>query len=505
MIRTLFALLLLVALPGVAHADWYEASTEHFVVYSDDNPDRIKQFATNLERFDKALRAYTHIPDQDPGTANRVTVYVVNNEAQIRALSGDNGVAGFYVPHAGGSVAFVPRIADDTESTGLSPMAILLHEYTHHFMYSSYPDGAYPAWFTEGYAELYATAKFQKDGAVDFGNAPQYRRYTLLDGNALPLEKLLTSDALKLQGEQRDALYGRGWLLIHYLSFGHVRQGQLSAYIAAINQGKPALEAAQVFGDLRVFDRELEHYKLGHFGGWRVPASAISVGTVTVRQLRPAEAATMDVRIHSKRGVTPKNAPAVYEDARKACAPYPNDPVAQLVLAEAAYDAEDYTASEAAADRALAADPKAMGGYLYKAMSQMARASKAKDHTPQTWAAIRKIISTGNRLDPDDPRPLVLFYRSFAENGERPTKNVREGLYYATLLAPEDRSLRFDAAQSYLEDNNLQMARVMVLPLAFDPHDAGLAAAATKSLAEIDRRIAGATAKPKEAAPKPTP
>lgn len=74
-----------------------------------------------------------------------------------------------------------------------------------------------------------------------------------------------------------------------------------------------------------------------------------------------------------------------------------------------------------------------------------------------------------------------------------------------TLLAPEDRSLRFDAAQSYLEDNNLQMARVMVLPLAFDPHDAGLAAAATKSLAEIDRRIAGATAKPKEAAPKPTP
>lgn len=500
MIRKLFALLVFLAFPGIARADWYEASTEHFVVYSDDNPDQIKRFATNLERFDKALRAFAHVPDEAPGNANRVTVYVVDNVEQIHALYGDKFVAGFYVPRAGGSVAFVPRSTDDDQGQ-FSPLVILLHEYTHHFMFSSYPDGAYPAWFSEGYAELFATAKFQKDGAVDFGNPPQYRANGLLSGNNLPIQKLLTADALKLDEEQREALYGRGWLLTHYLSFGRARPGQLSAYIAAINAGKPALEAAQVFGDLRVFDKELEHYKLGRFSGWRVTAAAIPVGNVTVRKLRPGEAATMEVRIRSNRGVDDTTAPPVYEAAKKACAPYPDDPAAQLVLAEAAYDAGDYAASEAAADRALAADAKAIGGYLYKAMSEMARATKAGDVRPQTWAAIRKVISSGNQLDPDDPRPLILFYRSYTEIGERPTKNARDGLYYAALVAPEDRSLRFNAAGTYLAEGNFEMARRLALPLAYDPHNSGLAAAATKMIAEIDRRAAAKQAA--AAPPKP--
>lgn len=500
MIRKLFALLVFLVLPGVAHADWYEASTEHFVVYSNDRPDWIKQFATNLERFDKALRAFSHVPDDAPGNANRVTVFVVGNVAKIRALSGDNFVAGFYEPRAGGSVAFVPRVTDD-ESGEFSPLVILLHEYTHHFMFSTYPDGAYPGWFSEGYAELFATAKFQKDGAVDFGRPPQYRAYGLLSGNNLPIQKLLTSDALKLDEEQREALYGRGWLLTHYLSFGNARRGQLSAYITAINQGKTPLEAATVFGDLGAFDKELEHYKMGRFAGFRVSAAVIAVGNVAMRKLGAGEAATMDVRIQSKRGVGPKTAPPVYEAAKKACAPYPNDPAAQLVLAEAAYDAEDYVASAAAADRAIAADPKSMGGYLYRAMAAMGLAEKAKDKKPETWHAIRVAISTANKLDTEDPRPLILYYRSYVEDGERPPKAARDGLYYASVLAPEDRSLRFNAASTYLADGNLEMARRMVLPLAYDPHNSGLAVSATKMIAEIDRRAAAKQAA--AAPPKP--
>lgn len=77
MIRKLFALLVFLALPGVAHADWYEASTPHFVVYSNDKPEWAKTFATQLERFDKALRYLRGLPDIPIGDANRVTVFVV--------------------------------------------------------------------------------------------------------------------------------------------------------------------------------------------------------------------------------------------------------------------------------------------------------------------------------------------------------------------------------------------------------------------------------------------
>lgn len=503
MIRKLFALLVFLAFPGVAHADWYEASSNHFVVYSNDNSTRLKQFATNLERFDSALRYLRQIPDDPLSKANRLTVFVVGDVAVIRRLAGDNWISGFYRARAGGSVAFVPRSTDDDRTDGFSPMVILLHEYAHHFMFSSYPDAAYPAWFSEGFAEVFATAKFERDGSVDLGLPPQYRGYALLAGNGLPIDKLLTADPTKLDNDQREALYGRGWLLTHYLYANAARKGQLSAYIAAINAGESPLEAAQVFGDLRTLDRELEHYKTGTIIGHRVPASAIPVGEVTLRKLGPGEVATLSVRMQSDNGVDEKTAPVVYEEAKKACAPFPNDPAAQLVLAEAAYDAGDYAASEAAADRVIAADATSVGAYLYKAMAEMGTAQKAKDFKPETWRAIRAVIGKANRLDTEDPRPLILHYRSFLEGGERPPKTAREALYYAAVLAPEDRSLRLNVAGTLLGEGDFAAARRLALPLAFDPHGADLAAAATRLLAEIDRRAAAA--KSKDAAPKPAP
>ena len=54
MLRKLLPLLFLL-LPATARADWYEASTQHFVVYSDQRPEKIREFTANLERFDMVL------------------------------------------------------------------------------------------------------------------------------------------------------------------------------------------------------------------------------------------------------------------------------------------------------------------------------------------------------------------------------------------------------------------------------------------------------------------
>lgn len=485
MIRSLLTVALLIA-PGIAQADWHEASTDHFVVYSDDSPERLERFATQLERFDKALRVMRKLADEPAGDANRVTVYVVGGASTVARLAGSSNVAGFYRARAGGSMAVVPRRAG-TDALDLSAQAILLHEYTHHLMLSLWPHAAFPSWFVEGYAEFHATARFEKDGAVSFGLPPQYRGYGLLAGNALPAEKLLTAESRKLNDEQRDGLYGRGWLLTHFLTFGGNRPNQLVAYLAAINQGKPPLDAGtETFGDLKKLDRELERYKIGKFMGRTVPASLFALGPVKIRKLTPGEAATMDVRIVSKNGVNEKTAPGVYAQARKAAAPFPNDPGAQIVLAETAYDAGDHTEAEAAADRAIAVNPKAIDAFVYKAMARMAVAAKKGDQSKETWSAIRKIIGTANRLDPDDPEPLTLFYRSFAESGQAPTKNARLGLYTAFALGPQDRELRMNAAVSYLQEDNKAMARELLKPLAYDPHSRGLAKAASDLIAAID-------------------
>src|SRR4051812_16433686 len=87
MIRRLFAALLL-ALPGVAHASWYEADSKHFAVMSNDDPQHLQKYAEQLERFDKAMRVFRGIDDPAVAPVNRVTVYVVRDAAEIESLSG---------------------------------------------------------------------------------------------------------------------------------------------------------------------------------------------------------------------------------------------------------------------------------------------------------------------------------------------------------------------------------------------------------------------------------
>lgn len=486
MFRKLLALALS-ATPIAAHADWYEASTGHFVVYSEQKPETLEKFAANLERFDKAVRIRLSQPDDPVGKANRVTVYVVDDTGDVAKLAGDRGVAGFYRPRAGGSLAIVPRSAGSGEVGTLSAQAILLHEYAHHLMWSFWPHSVYPAWYVEGFAEFLGTAEFDKDGSVLFGTPPQYRGWGLLAGNALPIEKLLIADSLKLNDEQRDGLYGRGWLLTHYLIYGgESRKGQLGGYMQAINEGKSPKEAAAVFGDLRKLDKELERYKMGKFPRLRILAKGLPIGEIAMRKLTPGEAATMNARIRTKNGVTAKTAPGVFEAARKAAAPYPNDPGAQLVLAETAYDVRDYATAEAAADRALAADPRAIDGYVYKAMARMGVAVKAGDRSKETWSAIRKIIASGNKLDPDDPEPLILYYRSFVEAHQPPTQNAKLGLTTAFALAPQDPGLRLNTATLYLRDGRKADARALLAPLAYQPHSQGLALLAGALIEMID-------------------
>jgi tetratricopeptide (TPR) repeat protein len=480
-------LIVMVALlsPAIARAEWFEASSDHFVVYLEGTAERAERFASDLERFDRSLRIARGIADSPPGAANRVTVYVVDDTDTTQALS-TRGVAGFYIGRAGGPMAVVPRHAGDERQFELSGRQVLHHEYAHHFMYTSWPGIAFPSWFIEGFAEFHATSVIDREGGVVLGAPPQYRAHSIMAGNWLPLNKMLIAETLKLNEVQREALYGRGWLLTHYLNFNRARTAQLTDYFKALNAGKPPTDAATAFGDLKTLDRELERYKRTRFELRRVPPQSMKLGAIKVRQLRAGEAALMDIRIRSKVGVNKKTAAGVYARAARASAPYPNDPAVQIVLAEAAYDAGDYSVAEAAADRALAADPKAIDAYVYKAMSRMGVARKAGDLTPGTWSAIRKIIATANRLDPDDPEPHILFFRSFGLARQAPTANAKTGLMYAFTLAPYDINLRMNAALVQLQDGKLDAARAMLRPVAYNPHGGGHSTAAAEIIARID-------------------
>ena len=468
-------------------AAWHEASSKHFVVYSDDAPDKVRAFTAKLERYDRALRVMRGVDDPAVSPTQRVTVYVLDDVGDIAKLYGRgvSGVAGFYDPRASGPVAFVPRHGDGGRFE-LTPQAILLHEYAHHFMYSNYGDTTFPPWFVEGFAEFNATAEFQPDGSVTFGNVPMYRLWGIASDGQMPARKLLSADSGRLTDEERQAMYGRGWLLTHYLMTDRDRQKQLNDYVRAVNAGKPAPEAAQALGDVKTLDRRLAVYTHQPLKGFKVPAERLTVGEVMLRALSPGEAAVMPARILSTRGVDAKSAPRIVALARKLAAPYPTDASAQNELAEAELDAGNPDASLAAADRALAADPRSMHALIYCGLAQQAIAAKAGVADPARWQTVRRAFVTANHADHDAPYPLELNYVSFIVAGQKPTANAEDGLLRAAALAPYDAGLGLIAAGVLLGRDQPDDARIVLKPIAYNPHGGDTAAVATKVLAQLD-------------------
>ena len=490
MIRT-FALgaALAAALPGVAGAAWQQASSRHFIVYADDTPDRIKHFTERLEKYDAAMRELRGIPQQPVPDADRVRVYMVGNIAAIRELYSKNrtAVAGFYESRVGGPVAFVPRDAPAGTPFDLDAQSILFHEYAHHFMFMAYPNTIFPAWLVEGFAEFHATAIFEKDGSVVFGQVPGYRYATMGESTFLPAQQLVQMTPGKLNALQLDALYGRGWLLTHYLTFEPTRRGQLNQYIAAINAGKNVDEAAKVFGDLRKLDGDMTSYlKRSRIVAARVPASLLATGPIAITPLTPGEAAVMPALLRSTRGVDLATAQVVVKLARTLAAPYPNDAGAQNELAEAEFDAHNYEAARAAADRAIAADPKSIHALIYRGRAESAMLRTAGDKDPAHWRAARRWFVAANKVDPDNPEPLMLFYYSFADAGLAPTANAEDGLLRAYSGAPFAFDLRMNAATIYLTRKNSAQARAALLPVAYGAHGSSMSKAASAALDAID-------------------
>lgn len=471
-----------------AAAEWQVAASRHFIVYADDKPANVAAYTTKLERFDKALRTLRGTPEDLVSPLARVTVFVVPSISNVQKVFGKGGgdVAGFYIPRASQTVAFVPRSSGDEEFT---PLVILLHEYSHHFMFSSYGRAAFPAWLVEGFAEFNSTARFPKAGGITLCAPASFRAFGILDRETMPLAKLLRVSPSELKGDQeRSVFYARAWLLTHDMTMDADRRKTLSAYFRAINSGTPAAEAGKLLGDPHKLDLLLNAYvQKSYLQAFFIAETALAIDPVEVHALSPGEAAVMPARIASSRGVDPKTtALGVVALARKLAAPYPADSGAQNELTEAEYDARHYAEAEQAADRALVADPKSIHALIYKGLVREAVAIDAKTTDAATWTAVRGWFVKANRLDPEYAYPLVLYYYTFDAAKQSPTASAQEGLLYAHELAPFDLGLGMGAANVALHRGKAADATAMLKPIAYNPHAGGLAIAAHAVLTAID-------------------
>jgi tetratricopeptide (TPR) repeat protein len=501
LLTTTATLLLLVS--GVARADWHEASSDHFVIYADESEKEIRKYSDRLERYYSAMTFVLPSKQDKPSPSNRVTIYVVRSERIVRKLYGGGSdarfIQGFYRPRAGGSLAIIPPI--DVGSFGKPPQSeiVLLHEYAHHFMAENAPY-LVPRWYGEGFAEFFASARFEADGAVGLGVPAQHRAYDLFEAREVSIEQLLDSKLYAARKSSTyDSFYGRAWLLFHYLFTDGDRRKQIVDYLNRLNRGEAELAAATAaFGDLKALDKALDAYlrqkKMQYI---RVPADRLSVGQIRVRKLGEPEAASIPVRIRSKRGVDEKTAPEVVIDAREAAREYPDEPTVQAALAEAEYDVGDDEAAIRAADKALAKAPDNMTALIQKGYALTRKATVAK--TEEAWLAARKHFIAVNKIENDHPIPLIYYYLSFIRQDKEPTEVALDGLERALEVAPYDAGVRMMLANRQMHDKHFAQAIRTISPLAYNPH----AGADNPAIALLDKARAELAAQAKSAATTP--
>lgn len=489
--RFLLALSLL-ALPAAAHADWMEASSPHFVVYADESERDIRKFSEQLERYHAAMGIITGIANETPSPSNRVTVFVVGNEREVQRLfgAGSRNVGGFYLPRAGEPLAFVPKVRSGGKEIDQS-MVVLLHEYAHHFLLSNstFPS---PRWLGEGAAEFFSSARFGADGGVTIGLPNTLRYFEIAYAKDVTVEELLDPDLFeKKHGQAFDSFYGKSWALYHYLVFEPARRGQLHNYLQGLAAGKRSREAAEAaFGDLKQLDRELDSYLMRKkiLSMVLAPAAVGAIGTIAVRPLRPGEVAMLPVRMRSRRGVTPEQAKEVVADARAVAAEFKDDPAVLAALSEAEYDAGNDEQAIAAADAAIALDPRQVRAYVEKGYALFREARDASDKEAAYKRAVAPFVAL-NKFENDHPLPLIYYYRSFAERGVKPTEQAALALRRAADLAPYDLDLRLELAEYEIDAGDYPAARSNLVPVAYDPHAGSgnpMALAARELIERID-------------------
>lgn len=490
---------------SAANAAWHEARSKHFVIYADENPKELQEYATKLEKFDQAVRAILMMADPPVGDGNRLTVFVLPTDDDVRKLAGDKSgfLSGFYKGPVTGPLAYVPK-RNGKRPGSLGSDTIFFHEYAHHLMMQQL-DHPYPEWYVEGFAEFLSTPSFDKDGSVSLGAPPQHRAWGLFNGKPLPLETLIGGTYDKITKQERESIYGRGWLLVHYLFMGGARDGQLNNYIMAISKGTPAPQAASAaFGDLKQLDKELDAYlKKRRISVFNIGSGRIKAQPIDVRPITAGAAKVVLLRARLKNGVADAERAPLAAEIREVQARFPGDELVELTLAEAELQADRAAAAQSAAERALKANPKSTEGMILKGRAIIDQAADAPGDQGATFSEARRLFIAANKIDPEDPEPLMEFYRAHLREGVMPTKNAIEALHYASNLAPQDLGVRMNSAAAYLNEEKLKEARATLTPVAYSPHGGGIAEEARRMIERIDAGDArGALRRPR---PQPKP
>ena len=409
-------------------------------------------------------------------TVARLDIYLVSDHSDLeKVLPGlDRNVVGFYKAGPGGRFALATWDARDRDQA----RHVLQHEYAHHFMqqYFTYP---YPTWFTEGFAEYFATATAQGE-TIQLGAAAPVRVASLENRPWITIDTLLAPRSGQAAGEM---VYAQGWLLTHYLLRDPVRAEQLQTYFSALRggQAEPEAFAAAFKTDKPTLQRQLTSYARSGMTYTIIPIKPLAPADMTVTALSPA---AKDLLLPSLRlmqgrhGETDDQAAAILATITKSAAKYPGDPLAIRTQAHAEQVFGDPATAVATLKGADIVKDDPYSQYLL-GVSYLSVARRDPGQKAGATADAKKAFARAVKLDPSFYPALYRYARTLPPESE----TVIDVLVQAHLLAPQVEQIRIDAVLALLRKGEYDTAGALIVPLARSPH-MNLNVAAAQVLAE---------------------
>ena len=441
-----------------AQADWNRAESDHFIVYGRGDPDKLAAFTADFERFDKILRVYTGLSDEAQGQP--VEIYLANSGSELRRASDMNNAAGFYLATAGGVCGFATRKGNEWESL------VRFHEYSHHFMLQHFPV-AYPAWFVEGFAEYFGTAKVEERTArVGYFN--KGRVSSLFIDKWLDLDELLEPRAHTLSANGYN-FYAQSWLLTHYMYADEQRRQQLGDYLDRVAKGEPSAKAfeAATGSDLLSYQRAVERYakkeKLSArvlefqenlYDPSRVRVTALPQGSDDV--LLPAALIRCGNRDDGDS----------LARIRKEAERDPDDDYIQRAWLFSEAQAGDTATAIEKLPALLEANPKDPAILYHIGRAYSRRAHEDGFDQDENHQLARGYYARANAVRPDH-FPTLYYY---ATDGDLDDENDRSVLWRAGQLAPQVEEIRVQLAFSLLLNEEWEAAEAALAPVAFSAH-----------------------------------
>lgn len=470
--RALCGLLLLLALP--ARAGWVVAESANFRLFAPLGADEAAARVAELEDYRALLVQATG--RALPAGLPRLDVYLVPDLAAV--VPGQRlppGIAGFYRATFGGIAAFVSTAAGAAQAR-----TVLLHEYAHHFMFAD-TRVAYPAWYVEGFADYFMTARLAPD-RIEFGHPDPHRLRWIDQGQWLRPEALLRAAFDRQDPRQAELFYAQSWLLTHWLFRTRDGPAKLRAYLARTGRGEDPVEAfrSEILPDLDRLERTLRRYRedpraFAFFRAKRAPPAQVPVA---VRPL-PSSAETLLLpRVVLAEPLDPRLAPALLVRIRTEAARFPEDPFATATLAIAELQHGDARKGTALLDALVAASPADPELLRWRAAAALA--------VGEGEARARAFLARALAADPADWRALAMLAGTLPAGAPERF----EAIARAWVLAPQVPANVLAHAHALAEADRLSEAEAVLQPLAWSPHGgalAGLAERLRRHAAQGDR------------------